>query len=141
MAVTIIHELVHGIQKAIDTGLLARVTPEFVGDLQASPQASGPCPYIESFFEDEQKAELGFSRENFVFTGSFGWQIDNVDRPMFIHEWPNKLHGHLVSMHSIYRCQRQDFWDAMDPRDGKALYVTKSAYIKFRTEPDEEDVA
>lgn len=154
MAVTLVHELAHAVNAAVDTNLIP-LNNEIILTGTASSKI------YEPWYEDQRLAELGFAYENEVFGGAIQPlpnmkpdPLSSIDssHPVFVQKWPGtvsdvypKRRGskltmtmYLVSMHFIHNIQQQSFWDYHSSyRDVSKLRVEKTIGVRIQSrEPD-----
>ncbi len=156
MAVTLVHELAHALNTAVDIHL-PRYRDEVV---RTGTLAHKTC---EPWYEDQRLAEFGFAYENEVFGGIIRTlptmnpnPRNSVDpsHPVFVQKWPGTesnnhpkrigskktMTMYLVPMHFIHNIQQQRFWDYhLSYRDVSKLRVEKSIGIRIKTEETDVD--
>jgi hypothetical protein len=144
MAKTILHELTHALDYAINNYAFTMATMLKNGHTVQTLPSTLKIVAREPYFEGEEIAELGCSWENYVFGGYVDWKIGETSMPSFVREWPSFLSGYkftrgapdsspvrrqwVVPMTWLRRLHRQEFWDAVDPGDVRALHIPRSAY-------------
>ncbi len=142
MAKVYAHEMVHAVHMAINSSLLACFSRRKTCKTREEFKFIKALPPREPCFEDQRSPELGLCFENYVFNGTSIRTIANVDGPMILHEWPvqTQIPPTLVPLDFISRLQRQEFWDNMDPKDVKALYLAKLVSFPHESDSDLDSV-
>lgn len=155
-AVTLVHELAHAINRAVDINAFP-----ILNEIALTATASSRM--YEPWYEDQRLAELGWAYENEVFGGIIGtlpgpgWdRPDSIDpsHPVFVHKWPGtetnehpKRRGskqsmtlYLVSMYFIHNIQQQSFWDYYSAhRDLSKLRIEKTIGVRIETQESDID--
>ena len=91
MAKTILHELTHALDYAINNYAFTMATMLKNGHTIQTLRATLKQVAREPYFEGEQIAELGCSWENYVFGGYVNWKSGEANMPSFVQEWPSFL--------------------------------------------------
>jgi len=155
-AVTLVHELAHAINGAVDINLYP-----LMNEIELTGTASSKI--YEPWYEDQRLAELGFAYENEVFGGMVHTlpnmrpdHPNSIDpsHPVFVQKWPGtvtnrhtKRRGskqsmtlYLVSMHFIHNIQQQNFWDYHSAyRDVSKLRIEKTIGVRIQTKESDID--